>query len=526
MSEIWVQIFKVGNHTDSAGKTSEWTADDVNKIATLYNERVATQINNEAPIVKGHPKTDDPAFGWAKELKLDGDILKARIEFTDSEFEQEVKDKKYKNISIALNNDLNLRHIGFLGAVPPAVKELEAPEFNEANTVWFFSDFSELPFLDTPNNPPAMAIPTPKVKPAIYANLTDEQFGDPVNYRFPIYDLASTLASKNNFHSWRYENEYTQEETIFIQTRILQALQKFGIDIKQDNFYFSENENPVSKPEKYSTYSDDEFGDLENYKFPIKTKEEVLAAIRNFMKDNVWSNYTQSQQQRISARILAQATKFNIQQSPELWSFNQMNNQNSNNKESQNINISKTFNNANNTEFNQMEQLQKMFADIIAWLNSNVSAEVGSQVQAQFESQLAEIASQLEATTTKATATATEMEQKFNATNKLVKELQDKLINTEIDNELNKYDLSEKEFSEVKNLLKLSYGTKEFSESGMKGTILSLLESKKKAEPNLGHQFSAGTSPASSQHEAITNIANSQKVSYAQATKLYFEGVK
>lgn len=433
MSEIWVQIFKVGNHTDSAGKTSEWTADDVNKIATLYNERVATQINNEAPIVKGHPKTDDPAFGWAKELKLDGDILKARIEFTDSEFEQEVKDKKYKNISIALNNDLNLRHIGFLGAVPPAVKELEAPEFNEnqneiQNTTWYFSEFSELPFLDTPK----------------------------------------------------------------------------------------------TKPAKYSTYSDDEFGDLENYKFPIKTKEEVLAAIRNFMKDNVWSAYTQAQQQRISARILAQATKFNIQQSPELWSFNQ----NSNNKESQNINISKTFNNANNTEFNQMEQLQKMFADIIAWLNSNVSAEVGSQVQAQFESQLAEIASQLEATTTEATATATEMEQKFNATNKLVKELQDKLINTEIDNELNKFDLNEKEFSEVKNLLKLSYGTKEFSESGMKGTILSLLESKKKAEPNLGHQFNAGTSPATTQHEAITNIANSQKVSYAQATKLYFEGVK
>ena len=450
MSEIWVQIFRAGNHTDSAGRTSEWSAEDVTKIATMYNERVTTQINNEAPIVKGHPKTDDPAFGWAKELKVEDGILKARIEFTDVEFEQEVKDKKYKNISIALNEDLSLRHIGFLGAVPPAVKELEAPEFNEnenQKTTWYISAY--------------------------------------------------------------YFSEFEDEQPT----------------------------KEITKPAKYSDYSDDEFGDNLNFKFPIRTREEVLSSIRNFGKENVWSQYSPYEYQRIWARILSQATKFNIKQNPNIWDFSEVPSVNTNvntntnistNNESQNINISKTINqNANKTEFNEMEQLQKLFADMIAWANSNISAEAGSQLQAQFESQVAEVATQLQDATTQAQSTASEMEQKFNATNKIVKELQDKLLNTEIENELNKYDLTEKEFNEVKQIYKTLSQTKEFSEKGMESTILSLLSSKKKADKSEGSQFSQGTAPAVTQHEAITNIMNTQKLSYTEATKKYFEiGVK
>lgn len=426
MSEIWVQIFKTGTHTDSAGNTSEWSSEDVNKIATLYNERVTSQINNEAPIVKGHPKTDDPAYGWAKELKVEDGILKARVEFTDETFEQEVKDKKYKNISIALNQDLSLRHIGFLGAVPPAVKELEAPEFSEQNTKWFFSEFGE--------------------------------------------DIT-----------------------------------------------------PKTKPEKYKHYSDDDFGDNINFKFPIKTKEEVLSSIRNFGKDNVWSQYVPYEYQRIWARILSQATKFNIKQNPNIWDFNALDEVSKPIIESQNINISKTINNKQTTEFNQMEQLQKMFAEIIAWLNSNVSAEVGSQVQAAFEPQVAEIGTQLQTATQQATESANQMEQKFNATNKRVKELETKLLNTEIENELNKYDLTEKEFNEVKNLLLITSQTKEFSDTNIKSTLLSILENKKKAEPHLGATFNQGTSPAKTQHEAITHIATDRKLTYAEAAKIYFD---
>ena len=40
---IWINVFRTGTHTDSSGKTTEFTLDTLNTIASLYNERVTTQ---------------------------------------------------------------------------------------------------------------------------------------------------------------------------------------------------------------------------------------------------------------------------------------------------------------------------------------------------------------------------------------------------------------------------------------------------------------------------------------------------
>lgn len=42
----WFEIFKVGKHTDSAGRTREWTEEDVKRIAESYNAQ-----QYEAPII-------------------------------------------------------------------------------------------------------------------------------------------------------------------------------------------------------------------------------------------------------------------------------------------------------------------------------------------------------------------------------------------------------------------------------------------------------------------------------------------
>ena len=126
MKAAWIEVFKTGLHTDSSGNTKKWTEKDVDKIVSSYAAR-----KNDAPAVIGHPKSNSPAYGWIKELKRDGDKLLAKVEPTVKEFVEWVRKKLYKHVSISLRPDLSLRHVGFLGGAPPAVKGLKVPEFAE-----------------------------------------------------------------------------------------------------------------------------------------------------------------------------------------------------------------------------------------------------------------------------------------------------------------------------------------------------------------------------------------------------------
>ncbi len=141
MKEKWQQVFKTGTHTDSSGNTRTWTREDLDKIVSLYAERGG---EDRAPAVIGHPRSDSPAYGWAMELKRDGDLLFAKIKPTVKEFVGWVNKKMYNKISIALRPDLSLRHIGFLGAAAPAVKGLKAPEFAEGEFMEMEIDMSEI----------------------------------------------------------------------------------------------------------------------------------------------------------------------------------------------------------------------------------------------------------------------------------------------------------------------------------------------------------------------------------------------
>jgi len=133
----WIEIFRIGGHTDSAGFTRDWTLKDLEKIASSYNPQ-----EHEAPIVIGHPETDSPAYGWIEALKVEGEKLLAKPGQLVEQFKDWVKKGLYKKVSIALYPDLTLRHVGFLGAVPPAVKGLENVRFQERGKVTIcFSDF-------------------------------------------------------------------------------------------------------------------------------------------------------------------------------------------------------------------------------------------------------------------------------------------------------------------------------------------------------------------------------------------------
>lgn len=126
----WVEVFRVGEQTDASGDTRVWTDSDLNKIVKSYDVK-----KHEAPLVVGHPSDNAPAFGWVDEMKTDGKILFAKFKQLVPEFLEAVKNGLYKKRSISLYPDLTLRHIGFLGAVPPAVKGLANIKFNDNENV-------------------------------------------------------------------------------------------------------------------------------------------------------------------------------------------------------------------------------------------------------------------------------------------------------------------------------------------------------------------------------------------------------
>jgi hypothetical protein len=122
----WIEILKPGTFKDTAGREHVFTMDRLRGIERKFNEQT-----NEAPLVVGHPEMNSPAFGWAKKLKIVDDRLKALPHQVVPEFADAVNRGIYKYVSVSLRPDDSLRHIGFLGGMPPAVKGLAPVMFSE-----------------------------------------------------------------------------------------------------------------------------------------------------------------------------------------------------------------------------------------------------------------------------------------------------------------------------------------------------------------------------------------------------------
>jgi hypothetical protein len=142
----WVEAFRAGEHTDADGVSRKWSPVDINNIAIQYNK--ASDPNNPerhvAPVVLGHPddKGADPAMGWIDRAKAVGDKLYLKLTELQPAFVDALKKGMYKTRSISLYPDLNIRHLGFLGASVPAVKGLAPFKFEE-NKPYHTYEFGE-----------------------------------------------------------------------------------------------------------------------------------------------------------------------------------------------------------------------------------------------------------------------------------------------------------------------------------------------------------------------------------------------
>ncbi len=136
------EILKTGKYLSSNGQEKEFSQTDLENIASSYDPSVS-----EAPLVIGHPKTNDPAYGWIENLKVTGDRLIAKAKQVVPEFLEAVKNGLFKKRSVSLTQDGKLRHVGFLGAELPAVKGLKDLAFSESDTdtTYEFSDMIPAP---------------------------------------------------------------------------------------------------------------------------------------------------------------------------------------------------------------------------------------------------------------------------------------------------------------------------------------------------------------------------------------------
>lgn len=145
-----IHIFKAGTHTDMHGTKLPFTQGDLAACVKAYDPAI-----HEAPLVIGHPKTEDPAWGWVKSLSLDGANLLAEPGQVDPQFAELVGAGRYKKVSASFylpdspNNPkpgtLYLRHVGFLGAQPPSIKGLKQVSFGEQEEgVVEFADWGDI----------------------------------------------------------------------------------------------------------------------------------------------------------------------------------------------------------------------------------------------------------------------------------------------------------------------------------------------------------------------------------------------
>ena len=128
------RIFRPGKHTASCGTAVEFTEEDLKRAVAAYDPKVYA-----APLVIGHPKTEDRAYGWAESLSYEDGHVVAHPDKVEPQFADLVEQGAYRNRSASWympdhpNNpspgNLYPKHIGFLGAVPPALKGLGDVQF-------------------------------------------------------------------------------------------------------------------------------------------------------------------------------------------------------------------------------------------------------------------------------------------------------------------------------------------------------------------------------------------------------------
>ena len=131
LKEPWVEAFKVGKVTDMAGVEHDFSEADLEDLNEGIHEQL--KAGYQPPMVKGHPKVDDPRVGSVVDSKIENGVLKVKLDDVSNDFAEEVKKGGFKYLSASVYSNLKkgLRHLGALGAHAPAMKGMAPLCFGE-----------------------------------------------------------------------------------------------------------------------------------------------------------------------------------------------------------------------------------------------------------------------------------------------------------------------------------------------------------------------------------------------------------
>lgn len=147
-----VELIKPGPATAMSGARFDFTTAILADLAASYDPAL-----HEAPHVKGHPSTDGPALGWVQAVSINaaGRLQLDASRQVDATFADDVRAGRWKKRSLSLympeadNNPTpghwNIKHVGWLGAMAPAIKGLrDAPAFADPEPgVLSFGDWDD-----------------------------------------------------------------------------------------------------------------------------------------------------------------------------------------------------------------------------------------------------------------------------------------------------------------------------------------------------------------------------------------------
>lgn len=143
-----IEIFRPGRRTSSTGEAIEFSEADLRATAEAYDPAL-----HEAPIVVGHPRHDDPAYGWVASVAYAEGSLRAAPHQVNADFAELVRGGAFKKVSASFyrpDAEANpkpgvwyLRHVGFLGAQPPSLKGLKPVQFADGEVGVVTVEFAE-----------------------------------------------------------------------------------------------------------------------------------------------------------------------------------------------------------------------------------------------------------------------------------------------------------------------------------------------------------------------------------------------
>lgn len=255
----WFEVFRAGTQTDSKGVEHTFSDADLNSVVTNFKPK-------SAPLVIGHPKMDDPAWGWASELKAVGGSLFAKAEDVCAEFAQAVESKRYPNRSVKLEkvaNGYQLAHIGYLGGKPPAVEGL-AWQFNQAD------DAETLTLEFAAGDIDTISLHTSNALTRLMSNLRS----------FITDRFGSEAADKVVPH---YEGEWLKEETIIAEHERAKGIEGEGAE-------FSKGEDDAPPPHEDNAMDKEERKALQDQIDAANAKNEKLEYAQRVAAANTFIN--------------------------------------------------------------------------------------------------------------------------------------------------------------------------------------------------------------------------------------------